>query len=80
MQHLLSKRYTLYISNDCTQCATVVDYLQRKRINCLIINVDDEGDTPPQKAFIYPVLYKNDVLLAYGLDIVEHFQLHANRP
>ena len=74
------KRYTLYISNDCTQCGNVVDYLRRKRIECLIINVDDEGDTPPESVFIYPVLFMNDALLAYGLDIIEHFQLHVNRP
>ena len=75
-----SKRYTLFISNDCTQCPTVVDYLQRKKIECLIINIDDEGDRPPEPVFIYPVLFLNDALLAYGLDIIEHFQLHVNRP
>jgi glutaredoxin len=74
------KRYTLYISNDCIQCAHVKDYLERKGIECLVINVDDEGDTPPEPVFIYPVLFMNDGLLAYGMDIVEHFQLHANRP
>ena len=74
------KRYTLYVSNDCKQCATIVDYLQRKDIEFLLINVDDEGDNPPEKVFIYPVLFMNEALLAYGLDIIEHFQLHANRP
>lgn len=76
----LPKRYTLYVSNDCKQCATVVDYLQRKEIECLIINVDDEGDTPPEPVFIYPALFMDDVLFGYGLDIIEHFQLHVNRP
>ena len=38
------RRYVLYISNDCAQCDDVVDYIKRKRIECLIINVDDEGD------------------------------------
>ena len=80
MDHLLQKRYSLYVSNDCTQCANVVDYIERKKIECLIINVDDEGDSPPQRAFIFPVLYLNDEPLAYGLDIIEHFQLHVNRP
>lgn len=80
MQHLLDKRYTLYVSNDCFQCDHVVDYLQRKAIECLVINVDNEGDNPPERAFIYPVLYMNDRPLAYGLDIVEHFQLLSNRP
>lgn len=76
----LPKRYTLFVSNDCTQCSNVVDYLRHKEIECLIINVDDEGDNPPERVFIYPVLFMDDVLLAYGLDIIEHFQLHANRP
>jgi glutaredoxin len=80
MKHLLEKRYTLYVSNDCVQCANVEDYLKRKAIECLVINVDTEGDNPPQPAFIFPVLYKNDEPLAYGLDIIEHFQMHTNRP
>ncbi|MEX2596750.1 MAG: hypothetical protein WEC59_07455 [Salibacteraceae bacterium] len=58
----------------------MLDFIQRKRVECLVINVDDEGDTPPEKVFIYPVLFKNDRLLAYGLDIIEHFQLQENRP
>lgn len=74
------KRYTLYVSNDCVQCANVVDYIQRKEIECLFINVDDEGDNPPHKVFYYPVLFMNDELLCYGLDIIEHFQLNKNRP
>lgn len=72
--------YTLYISNDCSQCGVVQDYIERKEIECLIINVDDEGDSPPVKVFIYPVLFMNDKLVAYGLDIIEHFQLNENRP
>jgi hypothetical protein len=53
----------------------VVDFLSRKQIECLIINVDDEGDSPPLKVFMYPVMFLNDQLCAYGLDAIEHFQL-----
>jgi glutaredoxin len=74
------KRYTLYTSNDCSQCSNVQDFLERKSIECLTINVDDERDSPPEPVFIYPVLFLNDKLLAYGLDIIEHFQLISNRP
>jgi glutaredoxin len=74
------KRYILYVSNHCVQCENVIDYLQRKSIECLIINVDNEGDTPPEKVFIYPVLFNHDKLMAYGLDIIEHFQFFDNRP
>jgi hypothetical protein len=42
--------------------------------------VDDEGDNPPKKVVFYPVLFENDEILAYGLDIIEHFQLNKNRP
>ena len=75
-----SKRYILYISNDCVQCNNVVDFIERKAIECLVINVDSEGDSPPQKVFIYPVLFNYDKLIAYGLDIIEHFQFLENRP
>ena len=72
--------YKLYIANHCSQCSNVLDYVERKGIECLIINVDDEGDQTPKPVFIYPVLFLNDQLLAYGLDIIEHFQLFSNRP
>ena len=74
------KRYILYVSNHCVQCDNVIDYLQRKSIDCLIINVDDEGDNHPEKVFVYPVLFNQDKLTAYGLDIIEHFQFFDNRP
>ncbi|MEZ4722107.1 MAG: hypothetical protein R2813_09560 [Flavobacteriales bacterium] len=52
-----------------------MDYLKRKNIECLIINVDDEGDNTPQPVFMFPVMFLNDVVCGYGLDIIEHFQL-----
>ena len=52
MVYSTGKRYILYVSNHCVQCDNVVDYLHRKSIECLVINVDNEGDTPPEKAFI----------------------------
>jgi len=76
----VARYYTLYISNDGVHCGRVVDYLDRKQIDCLTINVDDEGDNPPKKVVFYPVLFENDEILAYGLDIIEHFQLNKNRP
>ena len=68
------RRYVLYISNDCAQCDDVVDYIKRKRIECLIINVDDEGDSTPEQVFTYPVMFLNDELLECGRGIIEHFQ------
>jgi len=80
MVYSTGKRYILYVSNHCVQCDNVVDYLHRKSIECLVINVDNEGDTPPEKVFIYPVLFNHSKLIAYGLDIIEHFQFFDNRP
>lgn len=74
------QRYILYTSNHCSQCDNVADFLKRKRIECLYINVDDEGDNPPEPVFIYPVLFLDELLIAYGLDIIEHFQRIENRP
>jgi hypothetical protein len=52
----------------------VLDYLHRRHIDVLVINVDNEGDSPPQEVFIYPVLFLDNTLVAYGLDITEHFR------
>ena len=62
MVYSTGKRYILYVSNHCVQCDNVVDYLHRKSIECLVINVDNEGDTPPEKVFIYPVLFNHSKL------------------
>lgn len=74
------KQYTLYVSNDCAQCGDVHDYIERKSIECLVVNVDDEGDSPPVKVKMYPVLFLDQRIMAYGLDIIEHFQRNENRP
>jgi len=76
---IATHHYVLYTSNDCAQCWNVQDYIKRKQIECLFINVDDEGDSPPEPAFIYPVLFDKNQLVAYGLDIIEHFRLNENR-
>ena len=52
----------------------MADFIQRKRIECLIINVDDEGDNPPEPVFVYPVIFLNDEICAYARGIIEHFQ------
>ncbi|GAB4381051.1 MAG: hypothetical protein Kow0075_12680 [Salibacteraceae bacterium] len=75
-----TRYYTLYISRNGKLCDDVLDYVRRKHIECLVIHVDDEGDSPPVEVSYYPVLFENGSVCAYGLAIIEHFQLHENRP
>jgi len=66
MVYSTGKRYILYVSNHCVQCDNVVDYLHRKSIECLVINVDNEGDTPPEKVFISSAFQSQQAPLLMG--------------
>lgn len=73
--------YTLYIRNEnCNRCDEILDFIERKQLQCTIINLDEGGEKPPKKVFTYPVMFKDDELIAYGLDIIEFFQAGDKEP
>ena len=63
--------YTVYISNDCTSCERVMEFLKKHKIPCEIINVGKDNKRPQLNGFIiYPALFSGQKLLAYGDDIM----------
>jgi len=66
--------YTVYIGNDCHQCDEVVKYLDEHHPEVKIVNIDTEEVYPPVKIYIRPTLFKNNQLVCYGSDIVDHFK------
>lgn len=58
--------YTVYISDHCTDCANVIDYIQGENIACEILNIDDTDQELPMNIFIIPALAQGEKLLAYG--------------
>ena len=66
--------YTLYISNDCPACDRVMDYVNQNNIQHNLVNVQDPGKDPVEGVLIYPALFHNDALQAYGDDIIAWLQ------
>lgn len=66
--------YTLYIAENCHQCAEVVHYLNETNVTYSKINVDtSEEGKPPIQIFAFPALFKDGELIGYGTDIKTHF-------
>ncbi len=63
--------YTLYTGNNCTQCKAVIDFLIAQGVSYEEVNIDEGDKKPPVKLFIFPALFKNNTLIAYGVDIID---------
>jgi hypothetical protein len=59
----------LYVAENCHQCALVGGWV-REHTDIEIKNVDTGTERPPIQIFIYPALFENDGLKAYGDDII----------
>ncbi len=66
-------KITLYTGNNCHQCKEVIDFLNDKKINFQEINIDENKNKPPIPLFVFPALFINDQLKAYGVDIVNRW-------
>lgn len=66
--------YTLYVAENCHQCQEVVDGLKEMNIELQINNVDTGDSQPPIDVFAFPALFKDDILLRYGSDILTYYQ------
>lgn len=65
--------YTLFVAENCHQCAEVLTGLENRSIKIKTVNVDKEQAKPPIEVFAFPVLFKNDILMRYGSDILDFF-------
>ena len=61
--------YTLYIAENCHQCAEVVNFMKESKVDYNTINVDSTSIAPPIKLFAFPALFKGETLICYGIDI-----------
>jgi len=62
--------YTLYIAENCHQCAEVVNFMNDKKVNYNSINVDLTDKKPPIDIYAFPALFSEETLLCYGTDIM----------
>ncbi len=65
---------TIYVANRCHQCGLVKDFVKRSGVETDIYNVDLSAAKPPMQIFIYPALFVDSKLIAYGEDIISYFK------
>lgn len=64
--------YTIYISDHCSDCINVLNFVTEAEVKCQVVNVDKSKNAMPVNIFIIPALTKGEKLLAYGeKDIVK---------
>lgn len=64
--------YTLFVADDCHQCDEVADFVRAKYPEVDIIDIDHSTLRPPADTFVFPALFDQEQLLAYGQDIIAY--------
>jgi hypothetical protein len=58
--------YTIYVSDHCSDCVKVINYIRTSSLDCEVINVAQAVGIMPVHIFIVPALTQGEKLLAYG--------------
>ena len=58
----------------------VTDYVKKSGIETEIYNVDLQNVRPPINIFVYPALFMDAELVAYGEDIIAYFEERLMNP
>ncbi len=66
--------YTLYTAEKCHDCKTVANFLVEKSIPHTNINFDKDNACPPFDLHIFPALFNDGKLVAYGIDIINYLK------
>lgn len=64
----------IYIANRCHQCSMVKDFVRKSGVETDIYNVDLQHVVPPMDIFVYPALFIDSKLVAYGEDIISFYE------
>ncbi|MGB0390779.1 MAG: hypothetical protein ACPGRC_06360 [Salibacteraceae bacterium] len=67
-------KYVLYIGEGCHDCHLVQEFIKGNSLDVEIIDVDTTKDKPAFDIFVRPALMRNDTLVAYGLDVIDHLK------
>ena len=69
--------FTVYVNNHCPACRLVTEYINQNALKCEVVNIDLEDKNPPVDLWVFPALFEDSRLLAYGEDIIERLQQKA---
>lgn len=65
-------KYVLYIGEGCHDCHIVQGFIKENALNVDIIDVDKLEKPLAFDIFVRPALMRDDTLVAYGLDVIDH--------
>ncbi len=65
--------YTPFTGDNCHQCSHVITYMEKRKIEFRLVNIDQSGEEPPVQIFAFPALFEGNELIGYGTDIKEYF-------
>jgi hypothetical protein len=67
-------KYVLYIGEGCHDCHIVQGFIKENTLDVEIIDADEAGDRLQFDIFVRPALMRDDTLVAYGLDVIDHLK------
>jgi hypothetical protein len=67
-------KYVLFIGEGCHDCHIVQNFIKENNLNVEIIDADEAGDQLKFDIFVRPALMRDETLVAYGLDVIDHLQ------
>ena len=66
--------WTLFVREDCHDCAPVRAWMDERGIAYNVRDIDDPVHRPGRRLFIAPALCRGTELLAYGVDIITYLE------
>jgi len=67
-------KYVLFIGEGCHDCHIVQGFIKENNLDVEVIDADKAGDRLSFDIFVRPSLMRNDTLVAYGIDVIEHLE------
>lgn len=65
---------TVYICHNCPSCERITNYIIENNVKCEVVNISDNSKKDVPVVNIFPALYVNNKLKAYGNDILERIK------
>jgi glutaredoxin len=70
------KELIIYVGKSCHDCKEVIETINKHKASFEVIDIDKGGKKPPLPLFVFPSLFKDEKLIAYGFDIIDWFKVH----
>lgn len=70
------KELIIYVGKNCHDCKEVIETINKHKALFEVNDIDKSCKKPPIPLFVFPSLFKDEKLIAYGFDIIVWFKVH----